>query len=300
MRAFVFRLASGVTLGLLSLAALAQPSINGDFVFTENRSGTSLFAAGHSFVIGATNITPSGSGTGVTATHVPALSGPDYALTFVPFPVFPNQYAARAPYAGQTGQWDITATNAAGSTVKRTHTLDDIRILPLISGLSMTGPALAPHLSWDALSPATFPSFCSAPPAGGGSWGECAVGYDFFNYQVEVREITGSTAQTIFMSTNMNTSTPDMIPLPTGFDLPLGLLEAGQSYLVGLRLNHFELEQILQPFPDARFFSPLENRSIAYLEFTTPIPEPGTYAMLLAGLGLLGFVARRRQKLPAA
>lgn len=30
---------------------------------------------------------------------------------------------------------------------------------------------------------------------------------------------------------------------------------------------------------------------------TTPIPEPETYAMLLAGLGLLGFEARRRRKL---
>jgi hypothetical protein len=28
---------------------------------------------------------------------------------------------------------------------------------------------------------------------------------------------------------------------------------------------------------------------------TTPIPEPSTYAMLLAGLGLLGFMARRRR-----
>lgn len=28
----------------------------------------------------------------------------------------------------------------------------------------------------------------------------------------------------------------------------------------------------------------------------TPIPEPETYAMMLAGLGLLGFIARRRQK----
>jgi len=32
----------------------------------------------------------------------------------------------------------------------------------------------------------------------------------------------------------------------------------------------------------------------------TNIPEPETYAMLLAGLGLMGFVARRRQKLLAA
>lgn len=28
----------------------------------------------------------------------------------------------------------------------------------------------------------------------------------------------------------------------------------------------------------------------------SPIPEPETYAMLLAGLGLIGFVARRRKQ----
>ena len=31
-------------------------------------------------------------------------------------------------------------------------------------------------------------------------------------------------------------------------------------------------------------------------QVTTPIPEPETYAMLLAGLGVLGFAARRRQR----
>ncbi|WP_138513422.1 PEP-CTERM sorting domain-containing protein [Rhodoferax bucti] len=32
------------------------------------------------------------------------------------------------------------------------------------------------------------------------------------------------------------------------------------------------------------------------MELTTPVPEPETYAMLLAGLGLMGAVARRRRK----
>ena len=32
-----------------------------------------------------------------------------------------------------------------------------------------------------------------------------------------------------------------------------------------------------------------------HLEITTAVPEPETYAMLLAGLGLLGFLAHRRK-----
>jgi hypothetical protein len=33
--------------------------------------------------------------------------------------------------------------------------------------------------------------------------------------------------------------------------------------------------------------------------FAAAVPEPETYAMLLAGLGLLGFTARRRQNMAA-
>ena len=35
--------------------------------------------------------------------------------------------------------------------------------------------------------------------------------------------------------------------------------------------------------------------SINSAAVATPVPEPETYAMLLAGLGIVGFVARRRR-----
>ncbi|MGN6827764.1 FxDxF family PEP-CTERM protein [Paucibacter sp. M5-1] len=40
----------------------------------------------------------------------------------------------------------------------------------------------------------------------------------------------------------------------------------------------------------------LQHQDYQDLVTVTAVPEPGTYAMLLAGLGLVGFVARRRQR----
>ena len=42
-------------------------------------------------------------------------------------------------------------------------------------------------------------------------------------------------------------------------------------------------------------FGSAEGGAPAYLRITTAVPEPETYAMLLAGLGLMGAVARRRR-----
>ena len=43
-------------------------------------------------------------------------------------------------------------------------------------------------------------------------------------------------------------------------------------------------------------FASAEGGAPAYLRITTAVPEPETYAMLLAGLGLLGTIARRRRR----
>ncbi len=46
--------------------------------------------------------------------------------------------------------------------------------------------------------------------------------------------------------------------------------------------------------------SALYGVSVNFNSTTAPIPEPETYAMMLAGLGLMGFVARRRKQKDAA
>jgi hypothetical protein len=43
-----------------------------------------------------------------------------------------------------------------------------------------------------------------------------------------------------------------------------------------------------------------QGGSYLFASTVTPVPEPGVLASVLAGLGLLGFVARRRKRNPAA
>ena len=59
--------------------------------------------------------------------------------------------------------------------------------------------------------------------------------------------------------------------------------------------------ETLFPEGNARPVQPLNGRIILtdLPGFVTTVPEPETYAMLLAGLGLVGFVAGRRQRLKA-
>lgn len=53
---------------------------------------------------------------------------------------------------------------------------------------------------------------------------------------------------------------------------------------------------ILRDTPDVRSIAFKGNYVVLDdFTFTTPVPEPQAYALMLAGLGLIGFMARRRQ-----
>lgn len=57
--------------------------------------------------------------------------------------------------------------------------------------------------------------------------------------------------------------------------------------------------------PAATYTLAVNGTSVGDSRYTTivqlaPVPEPETYAMLLAGLGVMGFVARRRKNTPKA
>ena len=86
---------------------------------------------------------------------------------------------------------------------------------------------------------------------------------------------------------------------PTTQVLPLSIF--GNSHkTVGNDFTHFSLTG----YGNVVSFTLVGNVSWAFialdnLDVAAPIPEPGTYAMLLAGLGLLG-IASRRRKLKAA
>lgn len=85
----------------------------------------------------------------------------------------------------------------------------------------------------------------------------------------------------------------DVAPLEPGyFMLKFGTGNTGFD-------NHYffqnigELDKLVWSGTDV---NGLSGKLSHYNGFTAPIPEPETYAMFLAGLGLMGFMARRRSK----
>ena len=91
-----------------------------------------------------------------------------------------------------------------------------------------------------------------------------------------------------------------LFPTPPNFDIGGVLFTAGNGSIWNLWANSANGPGNYELFSWTAAGGTVGDWGHAVQEFgnltvTSPIPEPGTYMMLLAGLGLMGFVARRRQ-----
>ena len=80
--------------------------------------------------------------------------------------------------------------------------------------------------------------------------------------------------------------------------LQFDLLDASMNVLEGYSLTSPSnaYYYVNRPTADTKFLRVVGNHiAIDDLQFATGIPEPETYALMLAGLGVVGFMARRRK-----
>ena len=142
--------------------------------------------------------------------------------------------------------------------------LDTMRVQAIFLGL--TGTTTASHLH------------CCTAVAGTGTAGVATVTPTFTGFPLGVTSGSYDVTYNMLLTSSYNASyiTANGGSPATAFAaLSTGLL-AGKGYL-NIHTSTFGGGEIR-----------------GFLQSTTPIPEPGTYAMLLGGLGVVGFVARRR------
>lgn len=121
------------------------------------------------------------------------------------------------------------------------------------------------------------------------------AGFSFWNQNAGGPDISGATGlRDVQVSTSINGST-----FSNWFNHSFTKVETGDMSLVemvsGTAVNaNYVRFNILSNWGD------VNQSAFAEVQFdsgTAPIPEPETYAMMLAGLGVLGLVARRRKSL---
>jgi len=272
-------LAAGLFLDV-SLALAAPVTVTSPFYFRENRGANDLGQTpsglpSDRLVYGAF-VVPNGDA-GTTGTRAFGANAPA-SVPFNPRDINPNQFSGSVAYTSALAALPLTLVfnNGANQSAVAFPALGDIGQMPLAFNLSVSGIGTNLTFHWvDPVIPAGLTL----------ERGQITV-FDVEDFNAE------GNANAIFQSF-LSSPTDTSFALPGSFSSSLLL---GHHYAFGIRLE--DLRSGVDPTLGG---PPRLSSSQAYLDFTptAAVPEPETYAMLLAGLGLLGFVARRR-KLNAA
>lgn len=269
-----------VLLATLVPATHAAPVVAGPWAFTENRGPNPWIPSGHFLVVGVSRVTPSGAGTTAVAVNTSG-SGPDFNLTLTPSATLPDLYTSHTPYSGQTGQWDITASDSSGTSNTVTTVPLTPQLLPTLTNVKATGPLSDLTVTWDSFPGAEQQNSCM--------WeGGCAVGDVFYAYDYKVFSPPPDPTQPGVL--RYLSPTQFWSPAFEHLDLT-SYLDVSSTVLLGVQLVALKMYE----HPNGLgYWAPIMNRSVSYLLLTNEVPEPATLALFGLGLAGLGFARRRK------
>jgi hypothetical protein len=193
---------------------------------------------GHQLQIWANANDPQGSENIKEVTEkILGASGPVYPLELTDTgPAHGILYSKFIPYEGQTGRWEITATNMDGySSIGITHDLDKPRLIPLVNNIQVSDQSTTPTLTWDPV---------------------------FFDHDLnpETEDVEVYGYRVLIMTSPTNTFFSGPWISTTNYTIPEGKLTVGEP--VVFQIQALDAESAIEGY------IVFENRSKTYFEFT--------------------------------